>query len=219
MALGETSRGNGAARENVPQPDPSRLTTAQLESTAEQLRRELFSLRELLECRLDAMDKATLLRWVDVEKIWPSEVERLVKHSRELHRIDIANIQERFGANDAATKLAADTSQKALDAALLQAAALVRQQNEANDRASTKVEVSFSKLIDQQSVQIQTEGKARDGRVDEIKERVVALESQRLGGRANRDEHRQDNTLIIGVIGMVLFIISVGLSIAVAFKH
>jgi polyhydroxyalkanoate synthesis regulator phasin len=206
-------------RDNVPVPDPTRITMERLDATAATLRREIAYGREIIETRLSGNDEATRLRLGEIDKIWPGEVERLVGHLKEIHVTDIRNILDRFAANDAATRLAADTSQKALDAALLQAAALVRQQNEANDRAATKVEASFSKLIDQLGVQIQTEGKARDARVDEIKERVVALESQRTGGRANRDEHRQDNTLIIGALGVILFIISVGISIAVAFKH
>ena len=46
-------RGTGpAASECMPLPDPTKLTT-------EQLRRELATLREIIETRLDGMDRAT----------------------------------------------------------------------------------------------------------------------------------------------------------------
>jgi hypothetical protein len=56
QAGGRLYRGD-AAGSLMPVPDPTKLTTDAVQAATEQYRREMASLRELLETRLNAMDK------------------------------------------------------------------------------------------------------------------------------------------------------------------
>ena len=121
----------GAGRSDwLPRPDPTALTTAQL-------LRELSSLREVLDTRLDAMDKATALL-ADTVNRTPTEIEKQISRLRELTDERFSSIDKQFAERDVRTEQAAKASKEALDAALLAAKELVSQQNEANAAAADK---------------------------------------------------------------------------------
>jgi hypothetical protein len=106
-----------------PRPDPTLLTTAQLRETEASINRTwheaLDGLRELLEQRLDGMDRATVLLADRIDKIGPDSL-----HGRDLLRADftaaILNLRElieaRIDAIDRATRLlAADVAKTPTD--------------------------------------------------------------------------------------------------------
>ncbi len=88
-----------------PVPDPTTLTT-------EQLRRELAILREIIETRLDAMDRATQLAAVRVTGI-SEEIEQVRARLRTETVADILQLRElleaRFDGMDRAIRLHAET--------------------------------------------------------------------------------------------------------------
>jgi hypothetical protein len=87
-----------------PNPDPTRLTTAQLRETETVLNRNIdvavAGLRELLTQRIDGMDKATELLAATVGKV-PSDMDKATGALRDL-------LNARIDAMDTATKLLAD---------------------------------------------------------------------------------------------------------------
>ena len=88
-----------------PVPDPTRLTT-------EQLRRELATLREILETRLDGMDRATALANSQVN-VLRGEVEQTRDRLREETGADVRQLRElletRLDGMDRAIRLHAET--------------------------------------------------------------------------------------------------------------
>jgi len=80
--------------------DPSRLTTDAVDRASESFRRDLEYLKELLETRLKAMDKATELLANTVGKV-PSDTDKAVGALREL-------LGARIDGMDTATRLLAD---------------------------------------------------------------------------------------------------------------
>jgi hypothetical protein len=121
----EAAAANAASRQYDwrPRPDPSLLTTQQLRETEAAILRTLdervAGLRELLEQRLDGMDRATLLLAEQIEKIPADSL-----HGRDVLRGELAaailNLRElieaRIGAIDRATELlAADVAKTPTD--------------------------------------------------------------------------------------------------------
>jgi hypothetical protein len=82
-----------------PVPDPTKLTTDAVNAVTEQYRRDMEALRELLQARLTAMDKATELLAATVGKV-PSETDKSISAMKEL-------IDTRLKAMDKANELLA----------------------------------------------------------------------------------------------------------------
>jgi hypothetical protein len=106
-----------------PRPDPTLLTTQQLRETEAALNRTITErvsgLRELLETRLDGMDKATSINAGEVTHLH-TEIDHVRDRLREERGIEITNLRElieaRIDAIDRATKLlAADVAKTPTD--------------------------------------------------------------------------------------------------------
>ena len=104
-----------------PRPDPTVLTT-------EQLRRELSSLREIIEARLDGSDRATKLLSETVNRT-PTQIQTEIAHLRELMHEQLGSlggsaeekfksIELQFTERDVRTNQAATAGAQALAAAL-----------------------------------------------------------------------------------------------------
>jgi hypothetical protein len=145
-------------------PGPAYLTT-------EELRRDVSALREILQARLDGMDRATVVLSETVNRT-PTAIQLAVSHLQELHDEKFTGISLQFAERDVRTDKAATASKEALDAALLAAKELVAQQNEANAAAADKAEQTTIKQIDQIGLRIDTMQKALDDRLTELKERI-----------------------------------------------
>jgi hypothetical protein len=161
-------------------PGPPYLTT-------EELRRDVSALREILQARLDGMDRATVVLSETVNRT-PTAIQIAVDHLKELHDERFASVDQRFDERDVRTDQAAKASKEALDAALLAAKELVSQQNEANAAAADKAEQSTIKQIDQIGIRIDTMQKALDDRLTELKERIDRGEGSGSGARAERED-------------------------------
>jgi septal ring factor EnvC (AmiA/AmiB activator) len=89
-----------ASRDWRPVPDPTKLTTDAVNAVTDQYRRDMHSHRELLETRLEAMDKATELLAATLNHV-PTETDKAVNALRDL-------LGARIDGMDVATKLLAD---------------------------------------------------------------------------------------------------------------
>ena len=203
----------------VPVPDPTALTTAQL-------RRELATLRELVEAqistastaltaRLNAMDEANELR-LDAMREVPATIREQIDHLKDLHDERFSSVALQFTERDIRTEQAARASKEALDAALLAAKELVAQQNEANATAADKAEQSTIKQIDQIGIRIDTMQKALDDRLTELKERIDRGEGGDQGAAGERSERRLDYGTVLAAVAILVSLATV---LVVAFKH
>jgi hypothetical protein len=187
----------------VPRPDPTALTTAQL-------LRELASLREVLTARLDAMDQATRLLAETVNRT-PTVVQTAISHLKELHeerfrsteqvsQTRLNGIEQQFAERDVRTEQASIATDSALKAALQAAKEAVFENSQAAAKAAEKVELSFTKQIDQIGLRIDTIVKGYDDRLTEIKERIDRGEGAGAGAAGQRTEARLSVSTVIAVI-------------------
>jgi len=182
-------------------PGPAYLTT-------EELRRDVSALREILQARLDGMDRATVVLSETVNRT-PTAIQIAVGHLQELHDERFDGIAQQFRERDVRTEQAAKASKEALDAALLAAKELVSQQNEANSQAADKAEQSTIKQIDQIGIRIDTTQKGLEDRLAELKERVDRGEGNTSGAAVERTERRLDLGQVIAVIAVIIAVVSV----------
>ncbi len=192
-----------------PIPDPTVLTT-------QQLQREIFTARELvevriqgfrdtIETRLEGMDKAISLVHEHSEKI-PSQILSTVHQLQGLHEEKFRSIETQFVERDTRTEQTSRDSKVAVDAALQAAKEAVGEQNKSNALAIAKSEATFTKQIDQIGVLISTLQKGLDDKIDDIKGRLAAVEVRKDGSGT-----------IWGIIGVMVSLISLLVAVGAVF--
>lgn len=206
----------------MPVPDPTRLTT-------EQLRRELATLREIIETRLHGMDRATELVTVQAANV-REELEQIRTRLRDETTTEIRQLRQllearldgmdratalQFAERDIRAEQGAEAAHRALAAALGAEKELVHQQNEANT-AAAKAEASFTKQIDQIGTIIQTMEKARDARITELKERIDRGEGSTAGAAGSHSERRLDTGQVLTTLSVLAAVIGL---LILAFRH
>jgi hypothetical protein len=175
-------------------PDPSSLTTAQL-------LRENFWLRELLETRLNAIDRAISLAHEDLVRV-PTEVDKAIGHLQQMMLGEFkvveekfASVQKQFVERDTRATTQRESDKTAVDAAL-----------QAQKEAAGKSQESFTKQIDQS-----------DKRVDDLRERVGMIEGVHRGGSDATTTRQAAGASLQGSIGMWVGVLGLLLGAIVAF--
>jgi len=195
-----------------PVPDPTQLTT-------EQLLRENKWLRELLESRLDAMDKAVdRVQQSILDKI-PLEIDLRVEHLKELVAEKFSSIQTQFIERDTRTEQTQRDSRVAVDAALQAAKEAVGEQNKSSGLAIAKSEASTTKQIDGLQVLISNVSAALDGKITDVKERMTGFENRTLGAGSARTEIHDSKTFGLSIVVAMMAAVGMLLGIMAYFKH
>lgn len=197
--------------QNIPIPDPSTLTT-------EQLRRELASLREILETRLAGMDRATDLQaegLASLTKYFEDQLRH--QHADRLDQLAalrealegqigmvravmnerFAAVDTRFAERDTRTEQAAQEARISLDAALAAAKEAVSEQNKANTLAIDKSDATTQKQIDSIGDQMTTAIKFLEDKIADLTGRLDRNEGKSQGG-AN---------LWAGIVGVIVILV------------
>lgn len=213
----------------IPVPDPTRLTT-------EQLQREIFGLRELLEVklgeassavdlvrkiietRLDGMDEAIRLLQDTADKFhdrFPVRIDEKIAALREVneqrfnavtatHEEKFSSIQTQFRERDVRTEQSSKDSKVAVDAALQAAKEAVGEQNKSSALAIAKSETATTKQIDQLGMLIQTMTKGFDDKIVDVKDRVTRIEGTGSGVSATVGYVVGGVGILIGLGGLIL---------------
>jgi len=155
-------------------------------------------LRELLEARIDAIDRATQLLAADVGK-QPTEADIKIGNLREL-------VTAKIGLGGAETQRVHDvllekfdrvdaqfvSNDKALTAALAAQEKAAAEQQKSNTLAIDKSEKTTSETIKANDAKTASSIQAQAATIDDIKQRVVRIESTGAGATANQAEARDE---------------------------
>jgi len=182
--------------------------------TTEELRRDVSALREILQARLDGMDRATVVLSETVNRT-PTAIETAISHLKELHderfrstehvsQTRLNGIEQQFAERDVRTEQAAMATDSALKAALQAAKEAVYESSQAAAKAAEKVEQSFIKQIDQIGLRIDTVAQGFDARLTELKERIDRGEGSTTGASETRDSYRLNINAVIAVLGLLV---------------
>jgi len=185
---------------STPTPDPTVLTT-------QNLRREISGLRELIEARLDGMDKAMVLLHIIVTEKFPATVDDAVGRLESLHNEKFNSIKIQFAERDTRTEQTSRDSKVAVDAALQAAKEAVGEQNKSSALAIAKSEASTTKQIDQIGLTIGAMSKGFDDKIVDLKDRVNGMENRGQG-------QSQMWGYVVGAVGILIAIASVVIHVA-----
>jgi len=173
-----------ARQDTRPDPDPTVRTSEQLLREISLVREvftsELVGNRLVLEARLEGIEKA-----IDLERTLTNEARGSVLaetlHLQKLHDEKFKSIEIQFIERDTRTEQTSRDSKVAVDAALQAAKEAVGEQKKSNALANSKMEAAFTKQMDQLGTLLTTMQKTSDDKIDDLKSRVVSLESSKKG--------------------------------------
>jgi cobalamin biosynthesis Mg chelatase CobN len=173
-------------------------------ATMADLHNQLAWLRQLVETRLDAMDRATDVLADNVNRV-PTVLDREMSKVRELTEEKFQGIEKQFSERDVRTRAAELAAQTAVNAALQAQKEAAAAQNESNAAAITKSEAATVKQIDGILALLASNTKAIDEKFGAINGRLDRSEGKSGGTSASI-------TMLIAVIGVVMAVLAVGLA-------
>lgn len=192
--------------DSKPNPDPTKLTTEQLE-------RGMAGLREIIEARLNGNDRSITERWamIDRELVYIQKqldgrkqaIVDEVSHLSKLHEEKFSSIQTQFSERDTRTDQAASTTKVAVDAALQAQKEAVGEQNKSSALAIAKSEAATTKQIDAIGLQSAATNKATDEKIDDLKDRMSVMDG-RKGGMSD------GLALLLGIATLISIVTSIG---------
>lgn len=199
-------------------PDPSTLTT-------QQLYREIFALRELIESRLDGNDRAiVVLQSIASAQPTPGIVAASVKALGDVVSVQIAalrefheakfgeafsSIQVQFKERDVRVEQSSVATKIAVDAALQAAKEAVGAQNVSSAQAIAKSEAATTKQIDAIGTLIATQAKGVDDKIDDIKSRLQAMEGIGIGVNNQKRDSKDVFGYVVGAIGILISFLTI----------
>jgi hypothetical protein len=207
-----------------PDPDPTLLTT-------EALRREILNLKELIEGRIGANDKAIELVQASTNKFRDDHVKLIEDAGDALHSLILVEIEKlaqvtsvkfdsiatQFTERDKRTEQLSLADKTAIAAALQAQKEAAGATNESNSVALAKMENNFTKLIDQGQTLLQSVQKNMDDKISDLKSRIDSGEGQNKG---KTEGIGMVGAIIIGsafvvsaIVGVVGFILGVSHSV------
>jgi hypothetical protein len=213
---------------STPIPDPTKLTQDAVDRLEKSLASYIDGALAVRDERLRAIDLAHDLTHEDQQRV-PGIIDEKVSHAREvatiqfaaqdrLHAVEIAHLREvddiRF---QAAERLAARESE--LNALALAAAFAAQKEASAKEAeytriASTKESQTTSDALEKLGQLFSSQFGGLADKVDDIKDRVVQVEANKVGANEQRTEGRQSNAAVwaavAAVTGLIMFIIVVG---------
>lgn len=215
--------------EVVPNPDPSVMTTAQLDRTIVGLTENIAARFDAISVRLDGMDRATAVLHDDMVRV-PTILDREIRSAREIleGKIDgatnvtnerFARVDVLFVEGDKRTQQLSTANALALAAALQAAKEAVAEQNRSNTTAIAKSETAVSEQIKQMQVTFETGLRSTNEKIDDIKSRLDKGEGGHAGAFSTRTERRLDSGLVVAVFSALITVIAVVVAIIEVVRH
>lgn len=130
-----------------------------------------------------------------------------------------SSIQQQFRERDIRAEQTFISSKVAVDAALQAAKEAVGEQNRSSALAIAKSENATDKRIDQIVALVSTATSALDGKIADIKDRLVGLEGVARGSAATKGEQHTSGGMTATVILTIVAVISLMVTAFVAFRH
>lgn len=156
-----------------PDPDPTLLTT-------QALLREIGSIKELFEAKLNAHDD--ILNVISKDLGDRQEViDAAVIHLTTLFEVKFEGVEKQFIERDKRTEQLSLADKTAIAAALQAQKEAAGAQNESNAASVTKQEAAFTKLLDQNQTLFQTAMSALTTQLNDVKSRLDKGEGHSRG--------------------------------------
>lgn len=205
-----------ATHGSTPVPDPTLLTT-------QQLNQQIAALKELVFTRLDANDKAVELFNENLTRV-PTALAVEIAHLKELQEAKFATIatqfttiQTQFKERDVRVEDNKTAATTAVNAALSAAKEAVQEQNKSFEKSIDKSERATLEQINQQRVLLQSIEKSISEKITAQDTRVIRLETMLTASQTAKVENRESagaNVYILFSVIMAILAVA-GILIAV----
>jgi len=136
----------------IPVPDPTLLTTVQLN-------REVAALKEYFLTKLDGLEKTLGFNSDRIDRL-PDEVDKRIAHVKEVHDGRFRRVEIQFEERELRAREAAQDNRDRIKAALDAAREMVALQTESASMAVAKSETAVAKQMDALSVQMHNSSKS-----------------------------------------------------------
>lgn len=173
---------------STPVPDPTERT-----------RQELYSAVGNIQSKI-----------ADVQAFLVAEVH----HRGELSDEKFKAIEEKFIQAAERTAEQKQDTKNALDAALAAQKEAVANQTVSSEKSITKSETATVERIKATEALLTTNSKATDDKIADLKDRLTAIESIKLGSVEGSASVRQSNAALYALVGFVLTVMTIGAAIA-----
>jgi len=190
------------------EPDPTVLTTQQLERGLDAERDYVKGEVRVLEQRLTAMDIATELLSATVTRV-PTEVQTAVGNLRDLHSERFQSIATQFAERDTRQERESRDNKVAVDAAFAAQKEAASEQNKSNTLAIDKSERATAETLAKQADLFKSKTDALDTQIADLKERLTIVETAKRTGTENGDQKRLDIGVMVSMAAVFVAILSV----------
>jgi hypothetical protein len=214
-------------RENIPDPDPSKVTVDQMASLRSDLidrfDRSIAALTDKIETRINAIDKANIVLSENVNRV-PTQLQQAVetlgqdsKKLKELLEVKVSGgadiligkMETLTARMDGMKELSAElrkTADTAINAAFSAADKVGASQFASFLQQINKSEASFTKEIDSLKSLITSTKSALDAQISDLKERQTRGEG---GATGNQQGSASTLSIILGAAGIITILLSV----------
>lgn len=172
-------------------------------------------LREVLEARLDGMDRAINLVHEAQSRV-PSEVDVKVLHLERLHGEKFDSVQVQFQERDVRAERESRDNKVAIDAALQAAKEAVTEQTKSFALAADKSEAAIAKQIDGIQILVRTSVEALNDKIADLKERMALIQGSGSGVAAAQTTHQGNTSNWVAGGALVVALIAVVVTIVLA---
>jgi hypothetical protein len=153
--------------------------------------KDIGALRELIGARIDGIDVATRLLAATVDTL-PTDVDRAVQSATSLIQAQLRNVQDVANEKFLAIDGTFSGNALALTAALAAQKEAAAEAKKSSDLAIAKSEEGTKETISANASQTESQLSGLASNVQDIKERVVRIESMGVGAAGSRTERRLD---------------------------
>lgn len=190
--------------ESRPTPDPTILTT-------EQLIRENRSLREILEARLNGIDKSinTIEHGLGERQ---SVIDAAIEHQKSFFEVKFDGVEKQFTERDKRTEQLSIADKTAIAAALQAQKEAAGAQNESNTAAVSKQEAAFTKLLESAQQSQTAMNKSMDDKINDVKSRLDKGEGHTKGATDSYG-------IVVGAIGVLIAVATLAMLVITRVPH
>jgi len=199
------------------EPDPSVLTTQQLERGLDAERDYVKGEVRVIEERLHAMDRATALLSETVNRV-PTDMQVAIRNLQDQHGERFDSIALQFKERDTRQERESRDNKVAVDAAFAAQKEAASEAKKSSDLAIDKSERATAEKQEKLADLFKSKTDSLDVQIADIKDRLTVIETATRTNDQSRDTQRSDYGLLISMAAVFVSIIAIVIVVLLAIR-
>lgn len=197
----------------TPVPDPTELTTKQIERGDKAERDYVDAKLDVIRARLNGMDEATKVLDETINRT-PTDIQEAVGHLKELSNERLSSVQVQFKERDTRQERESRDNKVAVDAAFAAQKEAAAKQDESNQKAIDKSEKVTTDAINKLQDGFKTSNDALQAQINDLKLSQGRVDANKVGGQENSQNARANIALAISIVLFIFSAIGIGITIS-----